>query len=334
MIAERPTKLLTCFPLTEVQIEQIQSVVPKWQLAHADQDNVGQLIMDCDVFCGHGRYGQIDWQRVLERGRLKWIQSSAAGMDHCLVPDVIESDIVVSGCSGLFRDSVAEQALALLYGLVRSMPVFFRAQQTREFIRRPTDDLHGKTIGIPGFGGNGQRIAELLLPLGNRIIATDLLAAEWREVAGMPPIDALLCANELDALLEQSDIVILTLPLNVGTEKFVGRRELNLLRPGSYLINVARGRLVDEEALVEALQSGHLKGAGLDVTWTEPLPVDSPLWTEPQVMITPHVGAQSSGRYQLVVDLLVENLQRFVNARPLKNLVDKSLGFTRPGDRS
>ena len=131
------------------------------------------------LFCGHGRHGQIDWDQVVANGRLRWIQSSAAGLDHCLVPAVVNSDILVSGCYGLFCDSVAEQTMALLYGLMRGLPRFFRAGLKKEFVRQPTDDLHGKTIGIVGFGGNGQRIARLLQPLGNRILATDLYADEW-----------------------------------------------------------------------------------------------------------------------------------------------------------
>ncbi|MCP4079990.1 MAG: NAD(P)-dependent oxidoreductase [Pirellulaceae bacterium] len=326
-------KLLTCFPLNDRQIAQIQAAVPDWEVVQANQENVAELIGRCDVFCGHGRHHQIAWPDVVAAGRLKWIQSSAAGMDHCLVPAVINSEIEVSGCSGLFCDSVAEQAMALVLALLRRLPTFFQAQQNREFVRRPTDDLHGKTIGIIGFGGNGQRIAEVLQPFGNRVLATDLLPLEWQATQRIPPIETLMPAAEIGKLLKQCEVVILTAPLNPSTERLMGAAELRQMPRGSYLINVGRGKLVDEEALLEALRSEHLQAAGLDVTWTEPPPADSPLWSQPNLVLTPHVGAQAAVRYQRVVELLLENLKRFCSGKRLRNRVDKQLGFSRPEDR-
>ena len=325
--------IVTCFPLTEALTERIRRAFPQGRLIPADQETVARQIFDADIFCGHGRHQQIDWPAVAERGRLKWIQSSAAGLDHCLTPAVIESDIVVSGCTGLFRDSVAEQTMALLYGLVRNLPRFFLAQQKREFIRRPTDDLHGKTIGIAGFGGNGQRIAELLAPLGSEIIATERFVDEWKAVGGLPPVSEIVPAGRLNEMLERSDVVILTLPLDKSTRKIIGEPELKRMPRGSRLINVGRGQLVDEPALVAALRDGHLAGAGLDVTFTEPLPAESPLWSEPGVIISPHVGAQSSRRYELVTELFIENLKRFSTGKKIRNLVDKQVGYPLPADR-
>lgn len=333
VVVGRHLKLLTCFPLTESLIDRIQAAVPDWELVHSDQNSVAGEILDCDVFCGHAKQRQIDWAAVVRHGRLKWIQSSAAGLDHCLTLPVIDSNIVVTGCTGLFRDSVAEQTMALLYGLIRSLPVFFRAGQRKEFIRRPTDDLHGKTIGIVGFGGNGQRIAEMLYPLGNEMIATDRFVDEWKTAVNLPPVGKLMPASQLDELLSRSDIVILTLPLDSSTECIMGSRQFQLMPEGAYFINVGRGRLVDESALIDSLQRGHLRGAGLDVTFEEPLPAGSPLWTEPNVIISPHVGAQSATRYDRVVELLIENLGRFMKGGRLKNLVDKQVGFPMPGDR-
>jgi D-3-phosphoglycerate dehydrogenase len=128
--------------------------------------------LEADIYCGHAKV-PIDWERVTQLRRLKWIQSSAAGLDHCLTPAIVDSNILVSGASGLFADQVAEQTMALLYGLIRKLPVFFRGQQAKQYLRHPTDDLHGKVVGIVGFGCNGQRIAELLKPIAGRIIATD-----------------------------------------------------------------------------------------------------------------------------------------------------------------
>jgi len=316
-----PLNVVLCFPAEPTHVEQIQRCVPEGRVIAASQDEIGQAIFSADIFCGHAKQ-PIDWPAVVAAGRLQWIQSSAAGLDHCLHPAVIESAIPVTSASGLFANQVAEQTLALLFGLIRSTPAFFRASLERRYERLATDDLHGKTIGIVGYGGNGQRIAELLAPLGNRILATDY----WprRRPAH---VHELWLSDRLPDLLSNSDVVILGVPWNSQTHHLINRTTLAQMKPGSYLINVARGQVVDESALVEALNSGHLRAAGLDVAEVEPLPSDSPLWTMPQVMITPHVGAQSHRRVSDTVDFFCKNLHRFRSGQPLRNLVDKQLGF-------
>lgn len=313
--------VVLCFPVEPHQVQQIQRVVPEFRVIAAEQHEIGRAIFEADIFCGHAKQ-PIDWPAVVRSGRLQWIQSSAAGLDHCLHPAVVESAIPVTSASGLFANQVAEQTLALLFGLIRSVPAFFQASLERRYERLATDDLHGKTIGIVGFGGNGQRIAEMLAPLGNRMIATD----HWPRFKPSY-LDELWLADRLPDLLEQSDVVILCVPLNPQTHHLLGSAEFSRMKPGSYLINVARGQVVDEAALVEALVSGRVRAAGLDVAEVEPLPVDSPLWTLPRVMITPHVGAQSHRRVSDTVDFFCQNLQRFLAKQSLRNLVDKHLGF-------
>jgi phosphoglycerate dehydrogenase-like enzyme len=292
-------------------------------LVVATQENIAHEIFSADLFCGHAKV-PMPWARVVEQGRLKWIQSSAAGLDHCLVPEVVQSDIVVSGASGLFADQVAEQTMALLLGVLRSAPVFFRAQIDREFIRRPTQDLHHKSVGIVGFGGNGRRIAEVLAPFKTRILATDVFP--WDKP---PHVEQLWPADRLDDLLAAVDIVILCLPLTETTRGMIDARALANMKPGGLLINVGRGPTVIEADLVQALHSGHLGGAGLDVAQVEPLPPDSPLWEMPKVMISPHVGAQSARRIDDTTDRICENLRRYLTGKPLIDLTDKRLGFAR-----
>lgn len=241
------------------------------------------------------------------------------------MPSVIASEIVVTSASGLFADQVAEQTLALLLGVLRELPTFFRQQQARDFTRRPTQDLHGKAIGIVGFGGNGRRIAEALAPFGVRILATDMFPRDKPQY-----VADLLPADELDELLPQVDVLILCVPLNEQTTQMIDEAALFKMKPGAILINVARGPVVDEPALVEALRSGHLSAAGLDVTEVEPLPQASPLWELPNVIITPHVGAQSRRRVDDTTTFFCENLLRYLKGQPLHNLVDKQLGFPRP----
>ena len=152
-----PTKnIVLCFPLQEPHVNQIREASKDdFNVIVSSQETIGRYIFDADIFCGHAKT-PVDWAKVVEQDRLQWIQSSAAGLDHCLVPEVIASPIVVSGCSALFSNQVAETTMALLMGLIRRLPVFFHAQQARQYVRQPTDDLFGKSVAILGFGGNGQ----------------------------------------------------------------------------------------------------------------------------------------------------------------------------------
>jgi D-3-phosphoglycerate dehydrogenase len=240
---------------------------------------------------------------------------------------IAEARIIVSSASGLFAPQVAEQTFALLMGVLRRIGLFERARKVPEFIRRPTDDLRGKTVGIVGLGGNGREIAKMLAPWEVRTLATDYYPERKPDC-----VDELWPADRIDDLFSQSDVVILTMPLNTSTRHAVGGKQLSLMKRGSYLINVARGQILNESALVAALQSGQLAGAGVDVTEIEPLPESSSLWNDPNVLITPHVGAQSVRRVDDTTDLVCINLRRYFTDQPVYNRVDKELGFPRPND--
>ncbi|NLX54584.1 MAG: D-2-hydroxyacid dehydrogenase [Planctomycetaceae bacterium] len=320
-------RIVLGYPVEDRHIQQVQAIAPDAQIVAAAQPEIPEAVLDADIFCGHAKERPVPWDQVVARGRLQWIQSSAAGMDHCLTPEVVGSSIVVTSASGLFADQVAEQTLALLLGLLRGLPVFFRAAARKEFIRRPTADLHGTTVGIAGFGGNGRRLAELLTHFRTRIWATDYFPIERPEY-----VERLLPPEQLPELLAACDILILCVPLTNQTRGMIDGPALALMPPGAVLINVARGPVVVESALVAALEAGHLSGAGLDVTEQEPLPPASRLWDLPNVLITPHVGAQSRSRYDDATNLFCENLRRFLRGQELVNRVDKALGFPRRGE--
>ena len=317
-------RVVLCYPVQDRHVAQFQAAAPQCEIINAGQERVDELLPTADIFIGHAKV-PVNWDRVLESGRLQWIQSSAAGLDHCLVPGVISSDIVVSSASGLFAPQVSEQTFSLLFGLLRKAPLFFRAEAKREFVRLPTDDLRGKTVGIVGMGGNGRMLARMLAPWDIKLVGTDYFPVD---VPG--ELSAFWSADDLDNLLETSDIVILTLPLNAQTRGIFDARRFRRMRRGALLINVARGAVVVEEDLVEALKSGQLSGAGLDVTEVEPLSSESALWDDPKVMISPHVGAQSSRRVDDTTDFACLNLQRFLGGDEPYNRVDKDLGFPHP----
>lgn len=316
--------LVLCYPVEEQHLAAYAQQLPELHIVNAGQERVADALMEADLFVGHAKV-PVDWEAVVRRGRLKLIQSSAAGLDHCLVPAVIESDIEVCSASGLFANQVAEQALALLLGLLRGLPVFFRQTQARQYIRRPTDDLHGKRVGIVGLGGNGRRIARLLSEFDVTIRATD-----YFPVAKPDCVSELWPADRLMELAAVSDILVLALPLNASTRDLISGRVLRAMPPQGYLINVARGQVVNEPELIDVLKSGHLSGAGLDVAYAEPLPNDSPLWELDNVLITPHVGAQAATRVDDSTRFACQNLRRYLDGKPLLNRVDKTLGFPHP----
>lgn len=317
--------IVVCFPVSDLDVQTIQSAAgPNTRLIVSSQGQLPLDILEADIFCGHAKV-PIDWEAVVQQGRLRWIQSSAAGLDHCLTPPVVQSSIVVSGCSGLFANQVAEQTLALTLGLVRRMPEFYQAQSRHEFERRPTDDLTGATVGLLGFGGNGQKIAECLLPMAGRVIATDLFADQVN-VGGVE----VRPAKAIQSIFAESKFVISTLPLTSVTNKLVGRECFELMSRESYFINVGRGAVVDHDALVERLTHGMIAGVGLDVVDPEPLPPEHPLWLQDNVLITPHVGAQSRARVPSTVRLFLENMRRFRAGQKPINWVDRQLGFPRP----
>lgn len=317
-------RIVLCYPVNQEHVAQIQAAAPDAEVVDAGQERIDELLPTADIFIGHAKV-PVNWERVLAAKRLRWIQSSAAGLDHCLVPGVIDSDILVSSASGLFAPQVAEQTFALLFGVLRKLPLFFRAEADRQFIRLPTDDLRGKTVGIVGLGGNGRMLAKVLAPWNVRVIATDYFPVDKPD-----EVDELWPADRLDRLLGQSEIVILALPLFEETVGLFDAERFAKMRAGSYLINVARGSIVVEEALVDALASGHLAGAGLDVTEVEPLSPASLLWDDPKVIITPHVGAQSAQRVDDTTNLACLNLRRFLAGELPYNRVDKRLGFPHP----
>lgn len=319
-------RIVLCYPVEKKHIDRMAAIVPEAEIVDAGQERIAEELPTADIFCGHAKV-PVPWSEVVAGGRLQWIQSSAAGMDHCLTPEVIASDITVSSASGVLADQVADQTMALLFGIQRSIPTFVDAQKRREFIRLPTRDVTGATIAIVGFGANGRRLAEVLCPFKTRLLATDYFPRDKPDY-----VEQLLPPEQLDGVLAQSDIAILTAPLNEFTRGMFDAPLLAKMKPGAVLVNVARGLLVVEEDMVAALESGQLAGAAVDVTEIEPLPEESKLWDAPGALITPHVGGQRASRIDDMTNLFCLNLQRYLDGQQAINLVDKRLGFPTPED--
>ncbi len=316
-------RIVLCYPVEPKHIRQIAAAAPAGaEIIDAGQQRIAEELFAADVFCGHAKV-PVDWDGVVRQGRLRWIQSSAAGMDHCLLPSVIQSDIAVTSASGVLADQVAEHTIALITAWCRSLPTYFRAQQQKEFIRRPTRDLTRSTVGIIGLGGVGRRLAQLLAPFQTRILATDMFPSDKPG-----EVESLWPADRIADVLSEADVLVLALPLNDSTRGMIDAAVLAKMKPSALLVNVARGPLVVEADLVAALEGKRLAGAVMDVTAEEPLPATSRLWDLPGVIITPHVGGQSSWRSDNMTRLFCRNLKRRQLGLPLVNyLVDKRLGF-------
>ena len=255
---------------------------------------------------------------------LKWIQLTSAGADRLLSSGFIESGITVTTVSGLHATPIGEYVLCVMLMFAKGAPGFLRAQARHEWLRYMPKELLGATVGIVGMGHIGEEVARLAKAFGCRIVATRRsVQAATRDALA----DELLPASELHRLLEVSDYVVLAVPLTLETRGMIGGAELRAMKPDAVLVNIARGAVVDEPALVEALRERLIAGAALDVFEREPLPEDSPLWELDNVIISPHISGGTEIYNQRAVDIFADNLRRYLAGEPLRNVVDPARGY-------
>jgi phosphoglycerate dehydrogenase-like enzyme len=253
--------------------------------------------------------------------RLRWIATSTVGVDWLLFPALSGSDIVVTNSAGVFDDAMAEYALTLVSAICADLHTTIRLQQERQWVHRETTRLAGRQVLIAGAGGIGRAIASTLTRAGAEVRALGRHGRMDPELGWVAPV------SEFGALLPAADFVILVLPLTNDTRGLAGTGEFAQMRDDAWLINLGRGALVDEPALVSALQHGTIGGAALDVFCDEPLPPDSPLWALPNAIVSPHMSGDFRGWERALVDLFLSQLRRYRAGEPLANVVDKRLGF-------
>ena len=267
-------------------------------------------------------YGFISEEDLPGATSLRWVQQPHAGIEGFMYPAFKASDIVLTNCRGLYGPQIAEHAFALLLALTRRIPAQLEFMQRRHWERVPCVELAGTTLGIIGLGGIGRAVAVRAKAFEFEVIAVDAEPVE--QSAG---VDRLGGMDWLPELLARAQAVVICCPSTPETHQLLGREEFARMPRGSYLINVSRGRIIDEEALVDALRSGQLAGAGLDVTYEEPCPPESPLWTEENAILTSHSAGASQHIRRRAMQLFVDNLHRWVRGEPLVNVVDKSKGY-------
>ena len=246
---------------------------------------------------------------------VRWFHTFSAGVDNPAFKMLIDRGVMLTNSSGASAPSIAQYVLAMM--LYRSKPIErWREQQARgDWLQIPGQDLNGRTCGIIGTGAIGGEVARLAKACGMRTVGVR------RSRRAMRYIDEMLPQARLSRLLKESHFVVVACPLTAQTDGMIGARELAMMRPEATLINVARGRIVDEEALVDALESGAIAGACLDVFAVEPLPAESPLWRLPNVVVTPHNSGVSPLNMERAMSMFVENLARYTAGKPLKNRV-------------
>lgn len=311
-------KLLINYKPTEEHLTQIKSISDKVCVVVEPDRSQREVIADAEVL-----FGWINADLFKHARQLKWIQTISTGVDNILFPELVESDVILTSTKGIVGTHLADHAFALLLAITRGIIGAARAKAWKwQFDRTDILELEGMTMGVLAMGGAGREVAKRAKAFGMRVIAVDA-----EDLPQPEHVDALWKPSRFYEMLEQSDVVTICAPLTPQTKGLFHREAFQRMKHGAILINVSRGPIVDGDALTEALQSGKLHGAGLDVTWEEPLPDTHPLWQMDNVIITPHIAVLSQKRMDRVVDLFCENLRRYVNGEPLVSVIDKRKGY-------
>jgi glyoxylate/hydroxypyruvate reductase len=254
---------------------------------------------------------------------LRWLQASSAGVGQVLPRFDLSLDrVVVTTAAGVHAEPLSEFVLATLLYFVKGFPQLRQWQQERRWSRYTSDLIGGKRVLVVGMGAVGRRCAEKLAALGIHVVAA-VRPGGSRDVPAAEVIEM----GEIDAELPDVDALVLACPLTPETEGLISAASFAALKPGAFLVNIARGQVVDEPAMISSLQSGNLGGAALDVAWVEPLPPESPLWGMDNVLVSPHSASTVAGENQLIVELFCENLRRWLADKPLLNVYDAERGY-------
>ena len=251
--------------------------------------------------------------------KLQWIQVMTAGVNYLLERPSLKKEVIVTSCRGIHGPQMSEMAVLLMLALNRDFPQVVRNQDRRQWERWPGKLLFQKQVGILGMGVIGEAIADKCKCFGMTVSGIDIVE---RKIAS---VDAFYHPDQLPEVAGQVDYLILVAPSTPETRRIVGAKVLSRMKPTAYLINIARGELVDEEALIEALEGGKIAGAALDALPVEPLPADHPLWRAKNVIITPHVGGMSDIYCEQTLPIIEENLRRFIRGerRNLINYIER-----------
>jgi phosphoglycerate dehydrogenase-like enzyme len=306
--------------------QTIRARWPEIRVVHLpDYDRLPQELPDTDIFIGYS----LRAEQLTHAKKLKWIHSTAAGVAQLMYPELRDSGIVVTNPSGVFSPPMAEHTMGLLLALARNFPDSTRHQDRSHWGQQDIWDktqrlteLSGRVLLIIGFGSIGRELAKRASTFDMRVWGVTRSGRGDSTHA-----EKLLSASQLEEALPHADYVVIAAPETAETRHLIGAAHIARMKPGARLINVGRGSLLDEVALIRALESGALGGAALDVTSVEPLPSESPLWKAPNLFITPHTSAVSDRLWQRETALLMDLLERWFDGREMFNQIDFARGY-------
>ena len=291
------------------------------------QDAIAAM-RDAEVYIGSGF--PRDLFLAATPGVLRWVHTGSAGVGALLYREMLESDVVITNSAGVHAPAIAETVIAGALYFARGIDFAVHNQRQAlwdqsqfETVQSPVVELAGGTMGILGYGGIGREVARRAQALGMNVLATR--RSHSRAEAGVQVFagDAAGTAR----VLRDSDVVVIAMPGTRETRGLIGAREIALLKRNAVLINVARGNVIDEAALIAALCAGRIRGAALDVFEHEPLSRESPFWQLPNALVLPHISATTPAYWQRALPLILDNLHRYLNGQPLENVVDKTAGY-------
>jgi len=279
-----------------------------------------KILLETDVVYG-GRWPP----NLLQRApHLKWLQVTSAGVDRYVTAELKDSQVILTNVSGIHATPIGEFVLTFMLMFAKKMPYAYEIKQKKQWDRYAASVLRGKTVGIVGLGHIGKEVARLSKAFGMQVIATRRAAKTMTKTRN---VDMLLPSSWLPKLLSQSDFVVITLPLTDETRNMFSDAQFRLMKESAYIINIGRGPIIDEPALIRALDENQIAGAGLDVFSQEPLPAISPLWEMPNVIMTPHVSGGQEDYEKEANKIFCANLRRFLEGKRLMNVVNKKTGY-------
>jgi phosphoglycerate dehydrogenase-like enzyme len=259
--------------------------------------------------------------------RLRWVHAASAGVDPMLFPELQAGDVVLTNSRGVFDDSIAEYVLGVILAFAKDFATSIDLQRQVRWLHRESERIAGRRVLVVGTGPIGRAIARMLRAVGMRVSGMGRRAREHD-----PDFGTVRSSADLARHLRDADYVVVVAPLTDQTKGMFDAAAFAAMKPGARLVNVGRGELVVTSDLIEALRAGRLAGAALDVFDTEPLPPDSPLWTLPGVLVSPHMSGDFAGWRNTLVEVFADNFQRWQTGQPLRNVVDKQLGYVPSGD--
>ncbi|MEE2875763.1 MAG: D-2-hydroxyacid dehydrogenase [Chloroflexota bacterium] len=314
---------LTMPSISDTEVENIRLAAgPNGVVTVAS--NIGEameLAADSEVILGH-----VPLPLLQKAPKLKWVHSASSGVDIYAYPEFRDSEIVLTGEKGLVGGHLADHGFALLLTMTRNLQRAIKlgpeGWASRAELRAEELELDGLTLGILGFGGTGQAMAKR-----GRAFGMTCLAVDNNKIEGNDDVVEVWGLDSIPELLSLSDIVAICLPLTAETQGFFNDEVFSKMRKGSFLINITRGEIVDDKALQRALDSGHIRGAGLDVHTVEPMSTDHPFWNYENVVMTPHTAGASQLRSGLNIDRFVQNIGRWRTNEELLGVYDKQAGY-------